>query len=560
MSVLKKIFKIVGISVLVLLGVIILGTAGLFFYAWKVSDVKPPKIADTSELTHQVTIVDSSFRYLDDNWMHTNRYGAYEFYVNGKPFDRGVRIGRLTREEMEYQEYAFTDQIRAMIPSEGYLKFLRYIIGFMNRDLPEHVTEEYKEEIYGTSFSVNHQFDWVGTPYARQLNYHAAHDIGHALQNMMLVGCTSFAAWGPASANGELILGRNFDFWVGDKFAERKLIGFMEPEQGHKFMYVTWGGFLGVVSGMNDQGLTVTINAAKSGIPSGAATPVSLVAREILQYAGNIEEAVAIAHRRTMFVSESFMIGSAKDKKAIVIEKTPDTLDVYEAPGDVLLCANHYQSPLLKGQDKNVEQMKESASVYRYERLQQLVQQNEGLTPVKAAQILRDRSGLNGADIGNGNEKALNQLIAHHSIIFMPEQLKVWVSTNPWQLGTYVCYDLNKVFALKGLKQSREIADTVFNIPADTFLQTKAYTDFVQFRALKHHVMQHKPVQPELLVQLNPQYYDAWRLAGDAAVQQNQRDAAMRYYQTALTKEIATVPERKSIEEKIKKLQQPKQK
>ena len=85
-----------------------------------------------------------------------------------------------------------------------------------------------------------------------------------------------------------MIIGRNFDFYVGDKFAEDKIVAFFNPAKGYKFMTVTWGGFIGAVSGMNEKGITVTINAAKSSLPTGSATPVSLVTREILQYAKNI--------------------------------------------------------------------------------------------------------------------------------------------------------------------------------------------------------------------------------------------------------------------------------
>src|SRR5204863_5990559 len=162
-------------------------------------------------------------------------------------------------------------------------------------------------------------------------------------------------------------------FWVGDAFAENKIIAFYRPDKGHPFMFVTWGGFTGVVSGMNTAGLTVTINAARSKIPWGAATPVSLVAREILQYAGNIDEAIAIAKSKKMFVSESFLVGSSTDHKAVVIEKTPDRLAVYDPGGEELLCTNHYQSSDWNGDELNKTQKDESASVYRYQRLQELL-------------------------------------------------------------------------------------------------------------------------------------------------------------------------------------------
>lgn len=534
-------------------GILLLTLIIFCIYVWKVSDIKPPVVADQSAVKLQRTSLDSTAYTLGNNWIRKSKYGLYEMYTSGAPFERGTINGKLSRELIVSQEEAFTHQIKKMIPSTSYLKFLKYIIGFMNKDLSDHVIPEYKDEIYGISMSASDSFQWIGSNYSRQLNYHAAHDIGHALQNLMLVGCTSFGAWDTKTENGALILGRNFDFWVGDDFAKNKIVSFVAPQDGHKFAFITWGGFIGVVSGMNDKGLTVTINAARSDIPwGGAATPVSLVAREVLQYAGNIKEAVAIAHRRKMFVSESFLIGSAADHKSVIIEKTPDTLAVYDPQSDNIECANHYQSDLFKTQKLNMEQMAGSASVYRYKRTQELLQQNYPLTPQKVANILRDYKGLGGADIGVGNEKAVNQFVAHHSVIFMPDSLRMWVSTSPWQMGEYVCYDLRKIFAMNGLKSDAEIADVHLNIAQDSFLNTPVYAKFLLFRQAKMNWMDKLGVQVNQFIPNNPQYYDAYRLTGDYYLQHKNYEQAIKAYKAALGKEIATEGERKSIEGKIK--------
>lgn len=548
MYILRRIAK----TLLIFVGIILVLLLVLGVYIYSVSDIKPPKVPDTSALSLPVTQQPDSIRRVGDNWFRRSPWGLYEMYASGSPFELGVKEGKLSQALIQEQEQAFTEQIRQMIPSPSYLKFLKYVVGFMNRDLPDHIVPEYQQEIYGISRAAADSFSWIGNNYSRILNYHAAHDIGHALQNLMLVGCTSFGAWGDKSADGSMLIGRNFDFWVGDKFAEHKIVSFIKPDKGHKFASVTWGGFTGVVSGMNDAGLTVTINATRSDIPFGAATPVSLVAREVLQYAGNIKEAVAIARKREMFVSESFLIGSAKDGKAIIIEKTPKKLAIYDPAGDAIQCTNHYQSKDFSTQELNKEQIARSASEYRYKRLQQLLSAAYPLTPTKMAGILRDRRGLNGKDIGNGNEKAVNQLIAHHSIIFQPDSLRMWVSTNPWQLGTYVCYDLNKVFKSNG---NTEVADAILNIPADTFLQTAEYQQFLTFRKNKLALLQKQTVDTFATVHSNPSLYDAWRVAGDYCAKNGWHTAAVHYYQQALKREVATVDEQEAIAHKIKEQQ-----
>ena len=150
----------------------------------------------------------------------------------------------------------------------------------------------------------------------------------------MLVGCTSFAVWGRESADSSLLMARNFDFYMGEEFAKNKLVLFEKPDSGYAYVSVTWPGMLGVVSGMNTQGLAVTINASKLEVPSSSATPISILVKSILQYASNIEEAETIAASFKTFVCESILVGSANDGRAVIIEKTPSAMGIYSLDGD----------------------------------------------------------------------------------------------------------------------------------------------------------------------------------------------------------------------------------
>ena len=61
-------------------------------------------------------------------------------------------------------------------------------------------------------------------------------------------------------------------------------------------------------------------------------------------------------------------------------------------------------------------------------------------------------------------------------------------------------------------------------------------------------------VNTDSLVASNPEFYNAYVLAGDYLYKQKDYTAALRNYQTALTKVIATKKEEDHIKEQIKKI------
>jgi isopenicillin-N N-acyltransferase-like protein len=543
----KKAFKILAW----LVGAFVVLLLALIIYVRTVATVDDPVIVSSPSL-HAVENRNGLMVY-NNSWFRQSESGLYELFVKeNEPFERGLAIGKLTEPLIQYQEEVFNGQINQLVPSKAYLSVLKYFVGWFNRDLDENVPQEFREEIYGVSRVASHDFDYIAPPYHRMLNYHAAHDIGHALQNMALVGCTAFATWSDKSEDSTLIIGRNFDFYVGDDFAKNKIVAFYAPEQGYKFMMVTFGGMTGVLSGMNSKGLTVTLNAAKSEIPSSSATPVSILAREILQYASTIEEAYAIAGKRKTFVAESFLIGSAKDKRAAIIEKSPDALDIFESGENYIVATNHFQSKTLGATQLNQEHMKTSASVYRQNRVKQLLDLNSKNSVAKTASILRDQKGLDNADIGLGNEKAVNQLIAHHAIIFQPEKQKVWISTAPWQLGKFVCYDLNKVFAAN-LTENKELSEFDLAISSDPFIGTKEYRNILKFNSYRFPFQPRRDFNPDSLISWNPKSYLSYLLAGDEYLKNKNYRKAILVYEEGLRKEVATEHERKHMLDNLEK-------
>ncbi len=553
MSKFKKVAKFFTYSFMILFLLII----GLTIFVHFETKLAYPEVDEAKYANlKRVKVAENHYR-IGDNWLKLNKYGVWEMYVEGDSYERGLVYGMLSKELVQQHEDYFIAQIDKLIPSRFYFHFLRVMIAWFNKDIDEHIPQEYLEEIYGVSKSFSNEYDILGDKYIRILNYHAAHDIGHALAEYAIVGCTSFSVNKEFSCDSSLIIARNFDFYMGDDFAKNKLVTFVNPTKGYQFMMYSWAGLEGVVSGMNNQGLTVTLNASKSDLPTESKTPISILAREIIQYASNIEEAVAIANKRETFVSESLMIGSAKDDKTIIIEKSPNGQDVFVSEADYLVCSNHYQSDEFKDTEINLENIKQSDSEARRLRVNELLNKQFPVDIQKSIDVLRDQKGIGNEDLGMGNPKAINQLIAHHAIVFKPQENLVWISTPPYQLGNFIAYNISEIGPNSDEKM---VSVDSLRIEKDRFLLSEDYNKFIEYKEVKLKVFNYivlgiylemSDLYIKNFIRNNPSSYITYLTLGDYFYKKDNLTKAIEFYELSLTKNVASLAEKNQIIAKL---------
>lgn len=541
--------RILIAAVVCLLGGWLLGS--VLMRSWT---AKPPPLpADTSIMQVQPELRDGR-TWLGESYV-TRREGLLVIRLKGSPFDMGYASGKLLEKEMNTLENEFLAMVRGYVPQQWKLNVLQTYVIFRNRSLSAYVPEDYRLQILGTTLGCPDSHPELGNYYNRMLNYHAAHDISYMMIDNPLVsraGCTAFGAWGGATKDGHLISGRNFDWEAAEVFSRDRVVIMCEPDDGLPFISLAWASMAGVVSGMNRAGISVTINGAPSSLPGETATPVAMVARDVLQKAHNLDETLKILREARVFVSTLWLIGSRADGKFIVVEKTPKVTNVREPDGEFIVSANHFQTDKLKDDARNVRYLEEATSLPRYDRMTELMQTNQGkIDAPLAAEMLRDRNLPGGTFPGNGHRSTLNALIATHATVMDLTDGIFWAASPPNQLGRFVAFDVNDF--------DRERPDRT--VPADAMFTSGEYESARQsqkllaegWRALQAGDCQTALTEAEKAERLNPGFYQNAALRGRALLGLERNADAATALESALAAQPAFRTEKQELEDLLKR-------
>lgn len=516
----------------------------------------PPLPADTAILQQQPQTNASGRVTLGQSWTE-RREGLMVVRLKGQPFDMGYTSGRLLREQTHTLEREFLEMIRSYVPQDWKIKLLQNYITYRNRNLSDFIPLDYRLQIYGSTLGTPDIHPQFGDYYNRVLNYHAAQDVSYMMIDNPLVsraGCTAFAAWGTASAGGHLVTGRNFDWEAAEVFSRDRVVILCEPDGGIPFISLAWAGMAGVVSGMNRAGISVTINGAPCALPDDTASPVAMVARDVLQKTRNLSEALDTIRRSKVFVSTIWLIGSRADGKFIVVEKTPEGTAVRESDSDAIIASNHFQTDAMKSLERNTNFLVESTSVSRYQRIDELLRSARGAVDAKViAGFLRDRKLPGGVSAGETHRGTLNACIATHSVVMDLTDGIFWAATPPNQLGKFVAFDVNDF--------ERRLPDLA--LPSDASLASGQHEKVAKARqrlkdgkaALERSDAEGALKAADEAEALNPGFYQNAALRGRALVALKRTTEAKAAFTAALAGQPAFLAERRELEEELRRLQ-----
>jgi isopenicillin-N N-acyltransferase-like protein len=532
-----------GLRALFLVGILF---AGFLAWVWSTCFAEPPALEGVQPVVSETLRVDEGGRrHFGHSWFE-ERPGHSIMYLEGDPYALGYANARLTDEWVGSQEEDLMKTVRGFFPGELGFWGITLLVLVNNRSLPDHVREEYQLEVRGLADGSTDPFPQFGPRYHRMLNYHAAHDISHWVWDKPVVGCTAFAAKGTWTSSGDMIIGRNFDFEAGRLFDENKIIGLYRPDEGLAFLSVSWPGMAGAVTGINAERVFCSVNGAHSVDKGRIGTPVSLVVREVLQYARSLDEAIEIVDSAEVFVSDSYLLADGETGEAAVVEKTPGRAAVRRIRNDVILQANHFLSEELALDPGNQEYLAIGTSSARYARLEELVAGARGTLDVAGAvEILRDREAADGRSLCAGNRSAINAMIATHAVVANATTGELWVSRGPHQLGEFDRYSIDN------------FGQESPSLPADPALTDGTYRDLVEGRRLlevTRELAETNGLDRGLVVlsareglERVPADPDLLRLLGEAYEELGQQGLALEAYRAALAAHPPFAPDREVL-------------
>ncbi|MCX5743160.1 MAG: C45 family autoproteolytic acyltransferase/hydrolase [Proteobacteria bacterium] len=240
---------------------------------------------------------------------------------------------------------------------------------------------------------------------------------------------------------------------------------------------VGWPGQLGVVTGVNAEGIAVFVDPVRTADvrPTRAARPIALLARAVLEQAKTLDEAIKLIQATETLGAGVMVVVDGTSGNWVIVERTPSKailerkskLHVF---GDVLTTNALAQDP---ENDRARRMLPTMARIDRAAKLTHLP-----LPDVFAmATVLRDQRALDDSVRPPGHRNVIDEGRAVHTAILDPSSLELWVA-DPHAAGRFRAFDLRHELRGEGDRPAPPA-----DLPADPTVELDRLANLVAARA-----------------------------------------------------------------------------
>ncbi len=352
--------------------------------------------------------------------------GQLVLHLKGSPYDIGFQHGKLLKDLVRSNLMNIIDNQSEIGQENEYVLYKMLRSGMHNR-LKPHIPERFLEEMRGIAEGAGLKFEDVLTGNLFPEAFH----------------CSGIALKGKATHDGSLYHVRILDYMTNAGLQEHAVLMIVEPDGQHAFMNVGYAGFMGSITGMNEQQIAIgEMGGGGQGHWDGM--PMTLLIRDALERASTLTEALSIFKNTPRTCEYYYVISDAKINDARGIYATPKQIHFIK-PGENYAMLDVAPPPaddsggnrtVLKGFD-----LKKST-------WQTLVQSPEGKLQIMLNTPPEDSIIISGDDrylafaerleqqFGKVNETLLQEMIKRpvsmkgnlHNAIFHPATLEAWVA------------------------------------------------------------------------------------------------------------------------------------
>lgn len=347
--------------------------------------------------------------------------GYRVLHVKGAPYQMGYQHGALLKEHIQGNvDYLFNVKAK-----EKPLEFLglrldpKQLISMIVAIQRRYMPRRFLEELQGVA-------DGAECPLEDVLVANFIPELFH---------CSGFAVMNGATKDGTLYHGRVLDYSTDWQLQEHAVLLVAEPDGQVPFVNVTYSGFIGSVTGMNSEHVSVG-EMGGGGRGHWGGTPMAFLVRRVLEEAKTLDEAVAIFRDSKRTCEYYYVVADGDEKAAVGLAAHWNTFEVVK-PGEA-----HPRLP-----EPTPDTVLLSAGD-RYKELARRVREHAGTFDAASALHLMDCPVAMKSNL--------------HSVLFEPHSTKLWVANasadgQPAATQKYFAFQLTELLKRRPADEAKEI-------------------------------------------------------------------------------------------------------